>query len=265
MAQFRTYNEVNEIYNKLSHLPGKGHPYCITLHKPNRYFGFIGTSHQYDPKHHQWKRFFEEWDIFLQTKNHKKVVFHEGKLKIPVAKNKTEAIEKGGDSGTTAWLADKAGITYVSPEPSRSQEISALKKLGFKEDELITYYVGRQVAHWHRYDKKIYPDIDDYIFLTLKNSGHYNWDIRYKVANVRKMIEAHLDGLKVENASISQFNQFTIPHLSPVSKECNNIRDRKLFGEIVSHWRKGEDIFCVYGSGHAIVLEPALKELINGV
>lgn len=265
MAQFRTYNEVNEIYNKLSHLPGKGHPYCITLHKPNRYFGFIGTSHTPDSNHHQWGRFFKEWEIFLNSKNTNKIILHEGRSIAPEAKTKEEAIKKGADNGLTVWLAQKHSIDYLSPEPNRADEIKKLKDKGFTDEELVIYYIGRSLAQWLRIDRANWPRLDEYISSNLSFINKNGLQTKYTNKEVRKMIENQIKIKNLELVTRDQIYQIATPGVNDVASSCFEIRNKNIFNVITQNFKQGKDIFCVYGSGHAIVLEPALKELINGV
>lgn len=51
------------------------------------------------------------------------------------------------------------------------------------------------------------------------------------------------------------------PYSNPVSASSSVFRDVSIFAAIQKYWAQGKDIFIVYGSGHAIVLEKALQNL----
>lgn len=261
---FRTHQEMRGVYEDLEKLPDRGHPYCITLSKPDRYFGFIGTSHTADVAHPQWVQFKEEWQKFIESTNSNKLVLYEGRSSMPTADTDEEAISRGADSGYTRWLANRAGIESVCPEPDMSQEIQELVGLGFGEDEVMTYYVGRQLAQWRRYDYRTDPDLNDYMARTVRRyMSARKWSKEFTVDEVRGLIEAYLDGNTIELAPRDLFSRIADPSENPVSSASSMVRNRSIFTELERQWASGKDVFCVYGSGHAIVLEPALRKLFE--
>ena len=264
LGNIRSFQEMRSVYESLGGLPDLGQPYCVTLHLPDRYFGFIGTSHTAEPDHVQWVRFREEWQRFMESPNPNKIVLYEGQTSMPIAETDEEAIRKGADIGYSRWLGERAGIECVSPEPDSFQELEELLRLGYSEDEVMTYYVGRQVAQWRRYDYRTDPDLNDYIARTVRRyevTG--KWSKEFTVEGVRGLIESRLDGNTIELAPRNLFSRIADPSEDPVSGASSLIRDRSIFEKLQSSWADGKDVFCAYGSGHAIVLEPALRKLLE--
>jgi len=261
MEKFRTHDEMRQVYTEIEQLPDRGHPYVIASHEPDKYFGFIGTSHTTDPAHPQWAVLQEEWRLFVDSANPDKIVFFEGRSSVPMTDSEEDAIVQGADSGYTRWLAEKNGIEAVSPEPDRQAEIDELVESGISEDDIIIYYISRQLAQWHRYDKVTDPDIKAYTEKCISYTVRLKWSKDYNLGEYRKVFQATYaeDPLVAGRRLLSDVSD---PSINPVSSASSDIRDRSIFKAVSEARKAGKDVFTVYGSGHAIVMEHALRELI---
>jgi hypothetical protein len=259
---FRTHAYMRAVYDSLEKLPHRGHPYLISLHKPDSFFAFIGSSHTTDTTHPQWDIIRAEWAKFISSPNPNKIVFYEGRSNKPETSDEQEAIRRGADSGYIRWLAERDGIPAESPEPDRQAEIDQLVASGISEDDLIIYYVGRQLAQWHRYDKVDAPDITVYIARTLSYINKLTWSKPYDVDSFIDLFIAKY-GVSPADVSLKLLSDISDPSVNPISSTCSAIRDRSIFTAIYNAHQSGTDIFAVFGSGHAIVMEPALKKLFN--
>jgi hypothetical protein len=264
MKKFRTQQEMRQRYHEINKMPSYRRPYAITLALPDRYFGFLGISHTNDPEDSQWQRYFEEWDNFLASSNPLKVVFHEGNSLPAKGETREEAIIDGADSGLTAWLAKGEGIKFISPEPNLTEEVERLKTdYGYSEVEIMTYYIGRQMSQWVRYDHSKGLSLNDYIEKTLRRYQEtYSWNTDFSLDDARKIVEEVIEK-RLEEGAKEDFQKIDDPSKNPVSSACSQIRDESIFSAVEKAWSGGKDVFCVYGSGHAIVMEPALRELIG--
>lgn len=221
---FRTHERMREFYNQLEKLPHRGHPYVISSDNSNQFFAFIGTSHTTDINHPQWAIIQENWRKFIANPNPQKVIFFEGRSSKPITDDESEAITKGADSGYIHWLADRDGIEAVSPEPDRQEEIDELVQSGILEDDLLLYYVGRQLAQWHRYDKIDNPDINAYIDDTLSYINRLKWSTKYDADTFSKIFIAKY-GIDPANASRKLLADISDPSVNPVSSACSAVRD----------------------------------------
>ena len=79
------------------------------------------------------------------------------------------------------------------------------------------------------------------------------------------MIQLHdkFHNHKFDKENYDCFYNDSNPINSEVSAASSGYRNTYIVKEILMLWNNGRNIFIVYGSGHAITLEPALKILLN--
>ncbi len=181
-------------------------------------------------------------------------------------KTREEAIREGADNGTAAWLAQQAGVQCVSPEPKRAEEIESLKTdYGYSEDKIMAYYLGRQMGQWFRYDHEKGKTLEEYVEDVVGSyKKAYPWQNEYTTESVTQLVEA-VTGKRLAEGTPEDYAKIADPSMNKISSDCSHIRDLSIFRAVRRAWDQGKDVFCVYGSGHAIVMEPALRKLIGGV
>jgi len=126
----------------------------------------------------------------------------------------------------------------------------------------MTYYFGRQMYQWLKRDHLNYPDWRKYAYRHIKSYAQLIpfQDSNLTINNVIKMFK-ETTGSDFNNEDTVLLYQLSDPTINPVSADSGLFRDISLYKSIKSAWHQNKDIFALYGSGHAIVLEKALKEL----
>lgn len=264
MNQFRTRNEVSEIYGRLSAEGISERPYIVEAGNDQQLLTFFGANHTNEPDDPQWEELENHWQRFLQHDNPHRVVIHERSVSDDEAiedMDTKQAIKTFSESGWIVKAAQAAGVQAEWGEPDRIEEIAYLKER-FTVPQIITYYFGRQMHQWWREDRANEPDWQTYATEAL---GHYNalhfWGgeeltldkaLAWYQENIGKAFDPE-DGQALYDVSD--------PAKSEVSAASGLYRDEWLYDKIAGHWQQGKDVFVVYGNGHAIVQEPALRQL----
>lgn len=257
---FRTHQQMEDVYKTHSGT----YPRIVKVEGSGKALFFMGSAHSNDPKHPQWDKIRSCFQEFLEHKNQKKHVFVEGG-KRSMLDSLDEMIIKDGDPGLTQFLAKEGGVPYSSPEPNRTEEVDFLLSEGYTAKQIIAYYFARQLEQWIRGGRKSNPDWRAYLTDTIDRYAKiHSWEGEdLSLENVIKIYE-EVYGHKLEPENQKLLNSESNPGLVPLVSACSQLRDRALFTAIYEKWSDGCDVFVTYGSGHAIVLEPALKELANG-
>lgn len=220
---------------------------------------FIGGQHSRDPSDPFYDSMVEWHHKFIaQAGNPDVLVLVEGGVVGPVCATIPDAIAQSDENAVTRLLfSEQPGCTVESPEPSTEYEVAKMLEK-FTPDEVYAYYVLRQHDQWLRGDRDREPDIDQYLLKVINKYGGECID----ATSMRSMIE-RVTGkpFDQENAEISQ--RMSDPSTSPISEYCNYLRDEVLLDRIRSAWSSGQSVFVAYGSGHAIKLEPALRQLVD--
>ena len=256
----RTPEEMQAVYMQLAKKGVVGGPYVLKYQHKEYQIVFFGSRHSNDPDDQQFDELKKEWQQFMVSPTDKVVIIES--LEIPkVGKSSQRAIIENGERGMMAWLAKQAGITPISAEPGRVEEIDKLHADGFSYEQILAYYFARQMHQWCRADFQIEPDWHKYIETLAKGANKiHNWG-GLKLSP-EKLVEIYEKtyGQKFDPEDIEYFGFVSDPYNSEVSAQSGHYRDEKLL-EAIKTYSKKRDIFIVYGSGHTIRLEPVLNEL----
>lgn len=238
-------------------------PYLVKGKSRGRMLVFIGSEHSNDPSHQQWKKMKVCFQEFLENSNTKKYVFVEGGVR-PLRGSLNEMIIQDGDPGFAQFCAAENHIPYSSPEIGITGEVNSLLGLGYTPKQIIAYYFARQLDQWARGDKKHSSDWRVYMTYCMNNYAKvHSWGDEDLSLEGAIRIYEEVYGHKLEPENRDLLNNESNPGLVPLVSASSQLRDRSLFTAIYEKWQDGSDVFVVYGSGHAIVLEPALLELTN--
>lgn len=239
-------------------------PHEIKIVKGDQELCFLGSDHTDDPDNSHVKFIEKRWQEFLKEHPNKEdvIVFVEGGTR-PVISSADEAIKRHGEPGLMVYLAHQAGVKFDSPEPqSRRDEIRELLKK-FPEEEVAYYYFIRDVVSWLR-RKNPNSNLDDFInrrleYLKTRDVG-WHIDITHEsMICFHNKKFGHQFGLDDKDC----FESSASPYENPVASACSHYRDAYIVAEIKKYWDEGKSIFVVYGMGHSVTQEPALKELLK--
>lgn len=252
--------KMSEKYDELNKRKYK-YPYFYKIKNEKQALYFVGFQHSNNFSSPDFKRLKPIWADFLDEKNKSKIVLVEGG-NWPLKKTDEEAIKSGGEAGLLTLWAHQNKIDYCSPEPDEMKEITSLLKK-FSKDEIMYYYFARLVDQWHRRGKivplKTY--IEDKYMTGYKKIT--NWkDFDFTFENFIKIHnEIHDHAFDSENKEC--FYDDSNPIFSKIAEVSSLFRDKYIVNEIFKNWEKGLSIFVIYGSGHAIGQEYALRELLK--
>lgn len=242
-------------------------PYFYSISKNNQHLYFFGSIHTYDEEDGQIKKLEEVWnDFVVKTKNKKRLVLVEGG-KRKILNSKKESIEIGGEISYVAFLSNIEGIDIVSPEPSPAYWFQTLANK-FSRDEVAYYDFARICYQWNKTNNK--PPFNEYIknFLesNSKNSGwnDYNFSLKHFKLIHKLFFKTEFD----ENDE-----QFFYKILNPTTSysvinkvslaDDEGVRDTFIFSEIEKYWKEGNSMFIIFGLQHAVIMEPALRKLVE--
>jgi len=242
-------------------------PYTFNLSNKKQYLYYFGSKHTFDPVHPQFKKVDSFWKSFLQkTKGKNCIVLVEGG-KRPILKTLKEATLTNGEMGYVTYLASGSKIDTFSPEPPMKYVYKFLEK-HFSRQEIQYYFFARVCFQWNNMKRK--PAFESYLkpFL-LRDKKESGWkNFNFSIANMKKI---HTKIFKIpfnENDKMFFYdviNPTTLKtNINKVSRlEDEGMRDVYIVNQIEKLWKKGKNIFVIYGYGHAIVQKKALQYMIK--
>ncbi|GAB4148777.1 MAG: hypothetical protein OHK0017_11860 [Patescibacteria group bacterium] len=241
-------------------------PYKYSIQSAAQYLYYFGDNHSSNPEDPQYNQLFLFWDEFLaSTASQNRLVFIEGGLRSLRA-SLDEAIIQNSTAGCIVYLAAQNGVEVQSPDPN-DQEFRKLLDPEFSRDEIQYYFFARMIAQWHR-KKQLGISFEEYMSKSLatdkKQSSWEDYDF-----SLTNMFHVHrkLFGSEFDLNDVKFFKDIGNPHLNTrvnfVSRKISRLRDQQIVLSILEALENGTNLFCVFGHGHAIVQEPALRELIR--
>lgn len=216
--------------------------------------------HTSEQDHTQWPSLESSWASFMGHDNADKFLIYEKAGASVEGVAKQQAIEQHAETGYVLWLATKDGVPSESPEPSKIEEVQYLRDQGHSDKAIMTYYFGRQMHQWVRQDKELEPDWRSYAEdVVAKYSSLGCWDKRLTFENVLGWYKEEAGQEFSESDEQAMYN-ISDPAQNKVSADSGEHRDVALLLAIKKNVKEGKDVFVVYGSGHAVRLEPELNK-----
>lgn len=248
-------------YNRTEHKS----PYIFEHGNDTRKVFYFGSRHSYNPDDEQFTKLEEVWGRFLkETEGKKRIAFEEGGRR-PFIADKKEAILKSGEMGYLVNLATNAQIDIFCPEPPQIFSFNELLK-HFSKEKIAYHEFARVCYQWNNMTVK--PDFEEYMqrFLEGDKKGSGWSDFEFSIPHMIKIQET-LFGTKFDKDDKKFFYDIINPTteksvINKISRfEDESFRDGYILGQIEKYWNEGFSIFIVYGSGHAVRQEPAIKTL----
>ncbi len=258
-----TAQEMHEMYKELSRAGRHGvdDPLELIINKSEKQLVFLGTPHHSNnPERPDIPVLLKRWSEFLSTTEGKdRIVLIEGG--VPRDEETQEAaVREASETGLFNFLAKKSGLDVMSTEPDWLDELLHLEK-EVGRDEAIYYYFAITLRQWQCLNISV--PFEEYIGIYLNRYRELpKWeDYDFSIERMVELYEQKHER-KFDPATATVSKDAT-PGYNPAATACSEYRNVHMFREILRLWQDGKSMFIVYGSGHLIVQEKALKELLK--
>jgi len=261
MSDILTYDQYADIERR-----GFEMPYVVTIRQSKQELLFYGSEHTNDPAHSQFGDIEERWNTFV-AEAAKPIALVEGRFdETPreETKDRERSIKAGGEAQFVVYLARRDGVEITSPEPDRVWEANQLAS-EFTREKVVFYYLIRQISWWKRAMRKTGIESEAAKMLQLMQKT-YEWDdVDFSVERMNQINEELFGRPLAWDAAGPSYDATTptsLDHITnEISRRCGELRDEHIYGQIKQYWQAGRSPFAVFGSAHAIRLEPALRKL----
>lgn len=242
-------------------------PYVINLRNGNKRLVFIGCDHNHDSTHAQFKT-IEHYFNELQPE----LAFNEGG-QIPDSVHYSTAgiaAMKESETGLLKYLCDKGGIPMMNGDISDSLEFT-LTLPRHAHDQLLLYYLMERLVI--PYMQGAYGNVP---FEELYNKAIQNWFVRsgfpltkeQQSMNYFKQLYKQYTGHSFELKVTMDIELFDYINggdcrFCAIGRTSKMVRDSILLHKIDESLNTHDRVFVTFGHGHALAVEPALKQIIN--
>ena len=250
-------------YSKIKHET----PYFYIAKSIKQLIYYFGSSHSHDPKHPQFNLLEAKWSEFLhETKGLKTVVLVEASGMSELEDTIEKTIIKYGESGTGAYMGYKDKALLVFGEP-QNHKIIQHRFQQFSKEEILFWYECQAIKFWQQHKKG--RTIDEFLLNhTEKYRKLLKWpDLVISLELINSIYKKIFNQeLNINNEKL--FSQITSPitilsRINELSRSQSIYRNEYILEQIEKYWREGNNIFVIYGAGHAVMQEKALKDLVS--
>ena len=255
----KSYVEVGKIMDTIKT------PYVIDVENNGKRIVFIGCVHDADSSHPQFNII---GSYFTGMKP--QVVFNEGGQVADSVHYATlgEAIKKDGETGALKFYAGKAGIQMMNGDLDAKTGFALALKTQPKEHLFLYYVIERIAIPWH-YRASHNENFDSVFNRVIKNYFIKNGfplteeerSIRYFKYLYRKHTGKDFDSKDFDMEAFDYLNDNC--QFCAVGRKSKMIRDSVLLSKIDHALNQYDRVMVTFGHGHALAIEPALKEIIN--
>lgn len=250
-------------YSKIKHET----PYFYIAKSTKQSIYYFGSSHSHDPNHPQFELLKAKWNEFLdETKGLKTVVLVEAhEMPEPEATLEKEII-KHGESGAGAYLAYKNKALLIFGEPQNDKIIVHLLQY-FSKEEILFWYECQAIKFWqqHKKGRSIHEFLSNH---TEKYRKLFKWpDLVISLELVNSIYKKLFNQeLNIDDEEL--FSQITTPitvlsRINELSRSQSIYRNEQILVQIEKYWKEGSNIFVIYGAGHAVMQESAIRSLVG--
>ncbi len=250
--------------------------YCYEIIQGDKKLVFVGSHHTNKFEDSQFDQIYTSFNQarpdMVYVEGYTNLAARHEAIRTQLLNKTADEVKAEGESHFTLKLAVDAGVDFDSPEPPFSQEIAALVSAGYAKSDIFQFYQYRIVVQYQR--------------------EHYDHDTEVSVAGCREYLEPFLKQFREESGwgdtelqtfetklfselditDIQKYKDLVTPVpvdgqytsvLNEISSYSSDYRDVHIFNQLADGLKKYNSLFIVYGSAHAVRLEPALLDLMQ--
>jgi hypothetical protein len=269
-----------EEYSKLEHST----PYLYELKGREKELLYFGAYHSRNPEDGIFKDIENKFDEVtpdlvliegMSNIHQKRESFEKNEMGLGDDEDaiRKKIIDVAGESGFALYLAIKKGIDCESPEPEDADMYNALLEQGFSKEDIFAEQIFLVLPQYHRqteqkgFKEYTEPFIDS--FKKATNWEDFDYSYEHVLEAAQRAIGKNID---VENDKQSLGYVDPIPWdnkkdaqtvMNKIARATSQYRDKFMVSEIARALQSYKKVFVVFGASHAVMQEPALRELIR--
>jgi hypothetical protein len=246
-------------------------PYIIDLKNENKRLVFVGCNHVYcDSTHPQFAKIEKYFKTFKPQ-----IAFNEGGQITKTYKTRNDGILQNGETGLLKYCSDKANIKMMNGDIPDSLEFRLMLKKVPKDKLYLYYFMERIVGPYamgayreKSFDENVKTKIQKWFvaegFPLNKNEQDYEHVKKIYLKYMGKPLKYKGQ----EPFTAEDFDLEAFDYINPKCEFCaigrvsKEVRDSVLLSKIDQALDQYDRVIVTFGGGHALAVEPALKQII---
>lgn len=239
-------------------------PYLYEISGDDKTLFYFGVNHSRNPDDKQWQELTEYWERFLSVAGKERVVLLESQpFKISELSGE-KLIRQFGERGFMIQLAQASNVPIAWPDITITNEADLLSKQF--DPELVYYYIfARSAGALLRTGTM--GDFDTVIIKAIETTVR-------RVPGAPSEVTAYATiHERVFGRSFNPREQETIIRaaapiyhdsvINDIARVSSRMRNEQIVKEAERYWLLGNSVFMLFGAGHAVVQESALRTLVD--
>ena len=230
-------------------------PYIVEIENKNGGTLLLyGSEHTQEPDNPQIADIQTRWNDFHPT-----VALVEGRLGFFI-QGLQNPVEEYGEMGWVFSLARQDNVSVYTWEAPREREIQSVLE-EYSKEQVALFYILRPYFGNFRFGKPDNPDVvaEGYIRERSDYPG-----IENTISSVEQIDAIWQRDFQNEADWRDTTDQFGLPgYLGEIAAHSNKARDEHFVRVTIDLVKKGERVFAIAGSSHAVKLEPALQAALQ--
>jgi hypothetical protein len=253
-------------------------PSVIVRRRGKQLLVIIGGPHSHDPRQQTFPTMDAAWEFFqAQTSPETRKIRNEGGA-APYDEDKETAIRKNSEMGVLTWLSTNHNVEMESADSMSFDEDSALLAAGFKPEDILHYYILREVPQLITDGRR--PEltvrqrfqwITNYYEKQLKAIGKNPvWrTVDFSEEAIKETHRKHF-GIKYffnGDFAIEQTRDLASSDTTPqqIARYCNALRDEHFVETFFDDLDEGKSLFVALGVPHVVAIEKDMEAFGDAV
>lgn len=254
-------------------------PYEYELAAADKRLRYFGPGHTYSPTSSVFEKIRQDIDTFKPD-----IVVIEGNEAINKADqlalaektkdmSENDIISRLGESGFTTKLAIEKGIRVISPEPTDRDSIKYLEDEGMSRDHIFAQQMANLMRQYFLQQGE--KDLDRYMEHYFESMDRdFDWkDFDFSLEHFKR-IHKDVLGREFDEADLDFYKKASDPIpwdgeaygiTNRIAALWNKYRDEYMIREIQQELKQNSRMYIVFGASHAVMQEPALRELFRNL
>jgi len=214
----------------------------------------FGARHSRDAEDPQIIEIAKRWAEFEPT-----LALVEGRLGF-LLPGVMDPVAQYGESGAVAALARRSGVPHYTWEPETSAEIAGVVE-AVGPDIASAYFITRPLLGQRRFGP--HEDADSMAEALIAERGRWP-GLDGRIATIEDLDRIWTGAVQADQDWREVDDQWGWPgRIAEAAAAAGHVRDDHLLRLILDAVSRGERVFAVAGTSHALKLEPVLKERIQ--
>lgn len=250
---------------------GRGETYVYQVEGGGKKILFFGADHSNNPAHPMFAQIEENFKAVKPD-----LVYIEGwqgltqadpGVRNMVTEKTFEEAKKEGEPFFALKRAMEADIAFASPEPGSLQQLEYLEAKGFSRRDIFFFYTYRQIAQYQRENNTASEEeskkyLQRFFESMRRRSGWDSSELTVFEQELFGELDVSDDQKYADSVDPMPWKDRPQTVYNDISRSLGRLRNEYIFERIAEDLKTHTSIFVVYGSGHAVVLEPALHALL---